>query len=122
LTNRDTIIYVVDDDEAIRRALGRLLRASGFVVETYASALAFLGDAPVLHSACLLLDMRMPGMSGLELLEHMADSGMDVPTILITAHAEELDWEGYRPPVFACLQKPVRERRLLDLIEEGLSK
>ncbi len=122
MTKQNALIYVVDDDESVRRSTARLLKASGFSVKSYDSALAFLADAPVIHSACLLLDIRMPGMSGLELVEHMVDSGMDIPTILITAHEEEHDWHGDRPPVLACLQKPIKEKELLELIEEGLSR
>ena len=122
LTKRNALIYIVDDDESVRRAMTRLLKASGFAVQSYESVLAFLAEAPVVHSACLILDIRMPGMSGLELVDHMADSGMDIPTILITAHDEKHDWHGDRPPVLACLQKPVKEKELLELIEEGLSR
>ena len=121
MTKRNALIYLVDDDESVRKAMSRLLKASGFVVRSYDSALAFLADAPMLTGACLLLDIRMPGMTGLQLVKRMVDSGMDIPTILITAHEDEHDWHGDWPPVLGCLQKPVRERELLELIEKGVS-
>ena len=98
-----------------------MLRASGFAVQSYDSVLSFLTKASVSSAACLLLDIRMPGMSGIELVEYMAKTGMTIPTILITAHEEEHDWRGDRPPVLACLQKPVDEKEILELIELGIS-
>ena len=117
---RNAIIYVVDDDEAVRKALTRRLKASGFAVQAYESVLSFLSDVVVLDQACLLLDIRMPGMTGLELVEHMKKTGMDIPTILITAHEEEHRQYHDTHPVLACLQKPVDEKEILDLIEIGL--
>ncbi len=122
LTKRNALIHVVDDDEAFRKAISRLLKASGFTVKSYESVLAFLAEVPTLTGACLLLDIRMPGMTGLELVEHMSETGMDIPTILITAHEEERASYGNWPPVLACLQKPVKEKELLELIEKGLSR
>lgn len=121
LVKRNALVHVVDDDDAFRRAISRLLKASGYAVKSYDSVLAFLADTPTLTKACLILDIRMPGMTGLELVSYMVDSGMNIPTILISAHDEEHEWHGDRPPVLACLQKPVREEVLLEAIERGLS-
>ncbi len=120
MTKRDYLIYVVDDDESVRRGITRLLKASGFNVQTYESALAFLGDAPVTHNACLVLDIDMQGMSGLKLVEHMIDSGVNLPTILITAHELARGQHSRLTSVLGCLMKPFTKKDLLDLIEEGL--
>lgn len=121
---RNTLIYVLDDDESVRRSFVRLLRASGFTtVKPFRSALAFLSSAPVTKKAILLLDIHMPGMSGIELVNHMTESGLDIPTILITAHdvKPSLEWRASAPSVLDYLQKPVRESELIRLIEKGIS-
>ncbi len=121
MTRELKLVYVVDDDESVRRSLDRLLKSAGFAVRTYDSASAFLADRAVHSGVCLVLDIKMPEMSGLELVEHMVDTGTDLPTILITAVEEELS-QYQQPPVLACLQKPFLKKDLLNLIEDGLSR
>ncbi len=81
-----TYVAVVDDDEALRRSLSRLLRAAGFQPIVYASGEAFLGDRNQPRFDCLLLDVRMGGMSGIELQKRLADAKSQTPIIFITAH------------------------------------
>lgn len=79
-------ISIVDDDESIRRATKALLRSAGFQVETFASAELFLQSRAARETDCLILDVRMPGMNGLELQRHLKSTQLDVPIIFVTAH------------------------------------
>lgn len=79
-------VAIVDDDESVRRSLSRLLRAAGFQAIAYPSAEAFLDDQKRPHFDCLVLDIRMNGMSGIELLKKLAEAGSVTPVIFITAH------------------------------------
>src|SRR5262245_13489053 len=81
-------IAVVDDDLAVLKALGRLLRARGYGVRTFGSAQEFLAALPHELPQCLILDLHMPDISGLELQQHLARIGIDLPTIIITAHGD----------------------------------
>ena len=86
MEKEDAVVCVVDDDKSVRRGLRRLLKAGGFAVEAYASASDFLDSGWSGVAACLVLDVRMPGMDGLELQRRLASSGCEVPIIFITAH------------------------------------
>lgn len=112
------VIYIVDDDESVRRALGRLIRSSGMETRTFASADEFLNYGYEKQNACLLIDIKMPGLSGLELQQELIKRGDKLPAIFITAfdtkeardQAKELGAAGY-------LRKPVDDQALLDLIQ-----
>jgi FixJ family two-component response regulator len=84
---RDRVL-VVDDDHSVRRALERLLRAAGYHVVTFESARDFLERADCAQAACLILDVRMPGPSGLDLYEALVDGGYRIPAVFITGHAD----------------------------------
>src|SRR3982750_406323 len=101
------LIAVVDDDRSIRDATQDLLNAAGFSTSTFENARSFL-DSPVrAHVTCLVADMRMPGMTGLELHEQVAKSGDGIPTVIITAHPEELPRGRARQAGIPCvLSKP----------------
>jgi FixJ family two-component response regulator len=81
-------VFVVDDDASVRRGLERLLRAAGYQVATFASARDFLDRADCARAACLVLDVRMPGQSGLELYETLVTGGYRIPAVFITGHAD----------------------------------
>src|ERR1700756_390390 len=81
-------IAVVDDDPSVLKALTRLLRIRSFAAKTYGSALEFLASLPGEKPDCLIVDLQMPGMSGLELHQYLAGRGIEIPTIIITAHDE----------------------------------
>jgi len=85
----NTCIAVIDDDESLRRSLGRVLRLMGFQALTFSSAENFLADAARKHFACLLADIQLGGMSGIQLLEKLAAQGDHAPVIFITAHENE---------------------------------
>src|ERR1043165_6845757 len=81
-------IYIVDDDDAVRDSLRVLLESLGFEVKDFNSARAFLAQRSLDSTGCLLLDLHMPAMSGMDLLEHMRDSGTQLPTIVITGRSD----------------------------------
>ena len=83
------IVAVVDDDESLRRSLRNLLGSVGFRVETFASAEAFLQSIHQEQTGCLVLDLRMPGMNGFDLLRHLADTSSRIPTVILTAHGDD---------------------------------
>jgi FixJ family two-component response regulator len=118
-----SVVMIVDDDESIRRAARRLIKSFGLAVETFASADDFLASGRIEATACLVLDVHMPGVSGLELQSHLTASGRQVPIIFITAFADE----STRAQAFAAgacrfLIKPFEEDALLDGIHEALRR
>jgi FixJ family two-component response regulator len=110
-------VYVVDDDDSIRRALKRLLRSVGYHALTFASAEEFLEFAPEPGDGCLVLDIRLPGMTGLDLQEKLASRGMGYPVIIMTAH-DNPQWResAEKNGAVAYLKKPFHEKILLDAI------
>ena len=115
-------IAIVEDDASLRRALERLLRASGFEAHTFASAEEFLGSAVPESHACLVLDIRLPGMSGFELFDHLTASAYPRPAIFITAQDEEsVRQQASRIPNSVYLRKPVLAAVLLEAIRSLLS-
>jgi FixJ family two-component response regulator len=115
-------IAIVEDDASLRRALERLLCASGFDAHAFASAEEFLGSAgPELH-ACLILDIRLPGMSGFELFDHLTASAQPRPAIFVTAQDEDyVRKQASRIPNSVFLRKPVVGAVLLEAIRSLLS-
>ena len=108
-------ILVVDDDASVCRALARLLRSYGYEVDTYASAADVLASGPPADALCLVTDVRMPGMGGVELCEQLHAAGHDLPTVFVTAHGTD----GLRSVVLQdapILQKPVAAEQLLAAI------
>jgi two-component system, LuxR family, response regulator FixJ len=118
MKGKDPPIFVVDDDRSVRTALSRLLKACGFEVKTFGSAEAFLDSGPVRHAGVLILDVRMTGMSGLELQRRLNEMGSDMPVIFITAHDDiQARTKAMEAGAVAFLQKPFEEERLLDAIQ-----
>src|SRR5262245_19259183 len=113
-------VVVVDDDERIRRAIGRLLRSHGYVVQVFDSAEAYLARGS--RADCAILDIELPDISGLELSERLQVDGHAMPVVFITAH-DELDIlaavQQTRRPL---LKKPIDEEELLDAIARAMSK
>lgn len=112
-----TTIAVVDDDESVRTALDSLLRSSGYNVRTYCSAIEFLDANAPAGTHCLISDIQMPGMGGVELHERLGAMGLRIPTIFITAYP---DLGAHIPRLVACLPKPCDADKLLDCIEVAL--
>ena len=114
-------VAIVDDEEPIRKALRRLLRASGIEAESYASGQEFLDAAATQKPDCLVLDLHMPGMSGLQLLNTMRSGKQRVPTVIITAHDEaETREQCLAAGACAYLRKPLEDRLLLNAISAAI--
>jgi FixJ family two-component response regulator len=114
-------VAVVDDDDSFARALSRLLRASGFEVRTYPSAEAFLAPTELSQPDCLVLDIQLGGMSGLDLLRQLRASGVLVPIVFVTAHdAAEVREEAQRAGCIAYLRKPVAGHALLEALAKAM--
>ncbi|HUM12298.1 MAG TPA: response regulator [Myxococcaceae bacterium] len=111
---------VVDDDEALREALEALLRSAGFRVDLFSSAEEFLGPGRPADAGCLLLDVRMGGMSGLELQERLLASGSEVPIVFMTAHADaNVCARALAAGAVQVLQKPFDDVALLEAISRA---
>lgn len=116
-------IYVVDDDEAVRRALTTAIALLGHPVQVYASALEFLAAYKTDSPGCLVVDIKMPGMTGLELQRKLADSDATIPIIMISGHADvRMAVEAMTLGAVTLLEKPFRLDELLDHIREALAR
>ena len=116
-------VFIVDDDEAVRGSMKLLLKTLGLATQAFASAQEFLATFNKDRAGCLLLDIRMPGMSGLELQEELNDRGAMLPIIFITGHGDvPMAVEAMQRGAMDFLQKPFRDQDLLDRISEALAK
>jgi FixJ family two-component response regulator len=115
------LISVVDDDESVRESLSGLIRSVGFGAMVFGSAEEFLSSNRLLDTDCLILDVRMPGMNGLELQRRLAASHMSIPVIFITAHGdEEARLRALNGGAVEYLLKPFSEEALLTAIDTAL--
>jgi FixJ family two-component response regulator len=116
-------VFVVDDDEAVRAALALLLQSVGLATQSHASAQEFLAGFDPRRPGCLLLDVRMPGMNGIELQEQLNLRGATLPVIFITGHGDiPMAVEAMQQGAFDFLQKPFRDQELLDRIHRALAR
>ena len=117
------LVAIVDDDKSIRNATQDLLKAAGYSTATFEDAESFLDSATRATAACLVADMRMPGMSGVELYQALLASGHGIPTVIITAHPEEVTQARGRVAGLTCyLIKPFTPDELLECVHEALAK
>jgi FixJ family two-component response regulator len=115
------LISIVDDDDAIRNSLDDLIRSIGFRTQGFPSAEAFLYSHQVHETACLILDVRMPGMNGLDLQRQMVAANWRIPIIFITSHADDnARARALEGGALAFLYKPFREEELLNAIDAAL--
>ncbi len=115
------VISVVDDDESLRRSLRNFLRSVGFRVAAFASAEEFLRSAQHETAGCLVLDLQMTGMSGLDLLRHLAAANVRTPAVILSAHgSEEIRQLCLRAGAVAFLDKPFHGDALLDAVQAAL--
>ena len=113
-------VYLIDDDEAVRRALSLLLSTVDVKVTGFADPQAFLAQVARLEPGCLILDIRMPVISGLKLQERLAEQGVDWPTIVISGHGDiEACRRAFRNGAVDFLSKPIDEQDLIDAIQKG---
>jgi FixJ family two-component response regulator len=118
-----TVISIIDDDEDFRAAITDLMQVVGFTVEAFASALDFLASPNIRHTSCLIADVHMPRMTGAELHSQLVGSGYDIPTILITAHADaDARVRVLGQGVVCYLSKPVDEETLLGCVRLALRR
>jgi len=118
-----SVVFVVDDDASVRDSLGRLISSVGFKVETFANARAFLGarrpDAP----GCLVLDVRLPGLSGLDLQRELAETDAALPIVFLTGHGDiPMSVQAMKAGAVEFLTKPFRQQDLLDAIRSAIER
>lgn len=116
-------VFVVDDDESLRLALESLIRSAGLSVETFASAQEFLNRPQTDEPGCLVLDVRLPGLSGLDLQRRLAEINIRTPIIFITGHADvPMSVRAMKSGAVEFLTKPFRDQDLLDAIQEAIGR
>ena len=119
---RDQCVYIVDDDEAVRDSLSLLLESKGYAIKSFVSAPEFLAAAPSLPVGCLIVDIRMPEMDGLELQQHLTDRSLDFPLIVITGHGDvPLAVRAMKAGAVDFIEKPFEDDLLLTTIEIALA-
>ncbi|HET7340689.1 MAG TPA: response regulator, partial [Methylomirabilota bacterium] len=117
----DAVIYVVDDDESICRSLVRLFRSVGLPAQAFQSAKAFLEHSPADRPACLVLDIRLPGLSGLDLQAALSQADRDLPIVFITGHGDvPTSVRAMKGGAVDFLQKPFNDEDLLDCVRRAL--
>ena len=121
MSGNPSIVMIVDDDNSIRKSVRRLMKSYGIVVETFASAEEFLGSDRLDKTSCLILDVHMPGMNGLELQQRLVASGSVIPIIFITAFADDsARSQALKAGAVGYLAKPFDDKELLNCINAAL--
>jgi FixJ family two-component response regulator len=121
--HKTRVVSVVDDDASLRRSVRNLLMSVGFHVETFASAEAFLASFHRENTGCLVLDVRMPGMSGLALLAHLTARGSRIPAVILTAHGDDETRErSMQAGAVAFFRKPFQGDALLRAVRTALEE
>jgi two-component system response regulator FixJ len=119
----DAIVHVIDDDEAVRQSLEFLLRASGVTAKTYDSASAFLNALPSIEGGCVITDVRMPGVNGIELLKRLGEMQINMPVIVITGHGDvPLAVEAMKYGAVDFLEKPYDDELLLGSVRSAIDR
>jgi len=117
------MVHLVDDDEAIRRSVGFMLKTSGFQVRAYESGIEFLKSASSLEPGCVLLDIRMPGMDGLEVLAALRAKGVSLPVIIMTGHGDvSLAVQAMKAGALDFIEKPFEKAILVSAIDHGVER
>jgi FixJ family two-component response regulator len=116
------LVSIVEDDRFFRDSMGRLMRSLGYTVEAFPSAADFLASPRVAETACLIADVHMPAMTGIELYRHLVAAGHTIPTILVTAYPNDVDQAHALNDGIVCyLRKPVDEQRLTRCLRAALT-
>jgi FixJ family two-component response regulator len=117
------LISIVDDDEAVREATKSLIRSLGYHAETFGSAEEFLAWTQIDDTDCLITDVQMPGLSGMDLQDRLNSTGREMPTIFVTAYPDaKLEKQALRGGAIAYLRKPIEENHLLEHIDTALKR
>jgi len=123
VTEADALVFVIDDDAAMRRSLENLIRSVGLRVEAFASAQDFLSIKREDVPGCLVLDVRLPGLSGLDLQKRMTEADIEIPIIFITGHGDiPMSVQAMKAGAVEFLSKPFRDQELLDAIQQALER
>jgi FixJ family two-component response regulator len=118
-----SVVFVVDDDASVRAALDSLFRSVGLVVRSFGSAQEFLSEPPADGPACLVLDVRLPGMSGLDLQRQLNERDTALPIVMITGHGDiPMTVRAIRAGAVEFLSKPFRDQDLLDAVQQALDR
>ena len=119
----EPVVFVVDDDESVRKAMKRLIKSVGMNVETFATARDFLSRQHYEGPSCLVLDVRMPGLSGLDLQQELAKAGLTLPIIFITGHGTiPMSVRAMKAGAIDFLEKPFEDQVFLDLIQNAIEQ
>jgi len=121
--SKTDLVVIVDDDELVRQALESVVKAAGFTTQTFGSAEDFLDSIPLNSTTCLILDVRLPGMSGIELQRRLRAKNSGIPIIFVTAHGDASTRDrAMEDGAARFLNKPVRRQTLLDAIHAALER
>jgi FixJ family two-component response regulator len=119
----DQVIAIVDDDPSVRKGLKRLIRSAGWKAETFASAQEFLDRPRTEAPSSLVLDLQLPGLSGLDLQKRMAEVGLDIPIVFLTGHGNiPASVQAMKAGALEFLTKPVDEQDLFKAIQEAIER
>ena len=123
MTEADSVVFVVDDDPSVRRAINRLVRSVGFQVDLFGSAQEFLSSERPNVPSCLVLDIRLPGTSGLDLQRHLLEANIHIPIVFVTAHGDiPMTVRAMKAGAVEFLTKPFHDQDLLDAIHLALER
>lgn len=123
MNEADATVYVVDDDVSVREALKNLLRSIGLKVETFSTANEFLTKKDLFGPGCLILDVRLPGLSGLELQRKLAEASSSIPIVFITGHGDiPMSVRAIKSGAVEFLTKPFRDQDLLDAVSQAIER
>jgi FixJ family two-component response regulator len=123
MTASTPVVFVVDDDASVRRSLTRVMTSAGYAVEAFASARDFLAREPFVGPCCVVLDVRMPGLTGLDLQEALAGAGHRMPIVFITGHGDvSMSVKAMKGGAVDFLTKPFDVENLLDAIQRAVTK
>ena len=123
MSSADTVVHIVDDEEVVRNSLAFLLQTSGFAVRVHETATDFLKLAPTISNGCLITDLRMPDMDGVELLRRLRAAGALLPAIVITGHGDvQMAVEAMKNGALDFIEKPFADDVLIDSIARAVSR
>lgn len=123
MSSEQPVVFIIDDDVSVRKALTNLMRSVGLPVESYGSAQAFLSAKRPDGPGCLVLDVRLPGASGLELQRQLSEAGVQLPIVFITGHGDiEMSVQAMKAGAVEFLTKPFREHVLLEAVQHAIER
>jgi FixJ family two-component response regulator len=123
LQESDALIAIVDDDASVRKGLERLIRSLGWKTETFGSAQEFLASSRTDAPTCIVLDLQLPGLSGLDLQKHITEAGVEIPVVFLTGHGDiPACVKAMKAGAIEFLTKPVDEQHLLNAVQEAIER